>query len=152
MFSRRGPFLDSSGGLPGDCAVFAAITHAVYRTHSNATTIVLGILSLLGITLRVSYHVFYQASFLHLEHRYTLNRRTEEIRHEDLRGDPLTLRLQQIFQIMYGWQDRLMERIDRWCMGSDFDDTHLPVWYSDRLGLRLSGFLGFGTELMLLGM
>jgi phosphatidylglycerophosphate synthase len=152
MYSRRGRFLDSIGDFLVDCLVFAAMTRTVYRTHSNATTIVLGALSLLGITLRVSYHVFYQASFLHLEDRYTLNRTTEEIRQEDLRGDPLTLRLQQIFQVIYGWQDRLMARIDRWCMGSDFDETHLPVWYSDRFGLRLSGFLGFGTELMLLGL
>jgi hypothetical protein len=151
MYSRRGRFLDSIGDFLVDGAVFAAITHAVYRTHSNAMTIVLGALSLLGITLRVSYHVYYQASFLHLEGRYKLNRMTEEIREEDLRGDRVTLRLQQIFLVIYGWQDRLMERIDRWCMGPDFDDAHFPVWYSDRFGLRLSGFLGFGTELTLLG-
>ncbi len=151
LYSRRGRFLDSLGDVAVNIVVFAALTHAVYRIHTNATTVWFGILSLLGITLRVSYHVFYQASFLHLQNRYELNRISEEVTGEDAGGDPVALRLQEWFQIVYGWQDRLMIRIDRWCRGESFDETHLPVWYSDRLGLRLSGLMGFGTEYALLG-
>ena len=66
-----------------------------------------------------------------------LNRLTEEITEEDRRGDPAALWLQRIFLLIYGWQDRLIARIDRWCMGEIFDETHLPLWYSDRFGLRL---------------
>jgi hypothetical protein len=133
-------------------AVFSAITYVVYQTHSHFWTIVLGILSLLGITLRVSYHVFYQASFLHLEDRYKLNRITEEITEYDRRGDQVAFRLQQIFLLIYGWQDRLMYQLDRWCWGKKFNEDLLPTWYSDKLALRLSGFLGFGTEFAVLTM
>ena len=112
LYSRRGRFLDSIGDFVVDVAIFSAITYVVYQSQPTPITIVLGILSLLGITLRVSYHVFYQASFLHLEDRYKLNRIIEEITDEDRRGDRLALRLQQIFILIYAWQDRLMYRID----------------------------------------
>lgn len=152
LYSRRGRFLDSIGDFAVDLAVFTAITHAVYRIHADVGTILLGALAFLGTTLRVSYHVYYQVAFLHLGERYKLNRLTEGITDEDRRGDPVALRLQEIFQVLYGWQDRLMALVDRWCMGDRFDERQLPAWYSDRLALRLSGLMGFGTELMLLGL
>jgi phosphatidylglycerophosphate synthase len=151
LYSRRGRFLDSVGDVAVNLMVFAGITSAVHRIHSNPLTILLGALSLLGTTLRVSYHVYYQVSFLHLEDRYTLNRITEEVTEADRRGDQVALRLQQAFLMIYGWQDRLMSRIDTWCMGKRFDRTQLPLWYSDRFGLRLSGLMGFGTEFIVLG-
>lgn len=150
LYSRRGRFLDSIGDFVVDVIVFSVITSVVYRNHQNLGTILLGFVALLGITLRVSYHVYYQASFLHRENRYTLNRIIEEITDEDRRGDPVALRLQQIFVLIYNWQDKLMYRIDRWCMGKNFDEQHLPLWYGDRFGLRISGLLGFGTELTML--
>jgi phosphatidylglycerophosphate synthase len=150
LYSRRGRFLDSVGDVAVNLVLFAGITHAVYKIHANMLTVILGILSLLGITLRVSYHVFYQVSFLHMENRYKLNRISEEITEEDRMGDPVAFRLQRAFVLIYGWQDRLMSRIDCWCMGDRFGETHLSVWYSDRFGLRLSGVMGFGTEYILL--
>lgn len=149
MYSRRGRFLDSIGDFLVNLALFSAITWVVYRSMPSFTTIILGMLSLLGITLRVSYHVFYQVSFLHREDLYKLNRITEEITEQDLKGDPAALWLQKIFLMIYGWQDRLMFQVDRWCKGN-LPDKKLADWYSDRTGLRLSGLLGFGTEYALL--
>ena len=97
----------------------------------------------------MSYHVFYQTSYLHRENRYKLNRLTEEVKEEDLRGDEIALRLQKIFLVLYGWQDRLMYRIDALC-GRGIKEIELTEWYSDRLGLRISGLLGFGTEFAVL--
>ena len=150
LYSRRGRFLDSIGDFVVDVALFSAITYAVYQTFPEITTIVLGFLSLLGITLRVSHHVFYQASFLHIEERYKLNRIIDEITEDDRQGDPVAFRLQVIFNIIYTWQDRLMYRIDQWCRRGNPNDEHLRAWYSDKLGLRISGLLGFGTEFALL--
>lgn len=150
QFSRRGRFLDSIGDLVVDAAIFSGITLAVLESHPGPLTVLLGIISFAGITLRVSYHVYYQVSFLHLEDRYRMNRITEEITEEDRRGDPVALRLQELFLILYGWQDTLMSRIDLWCLGKSPARELLPVWYSDRLALRLSGLMGFGTELALM--
>ncbi len=149
MYSRAGRFLDSIGDLLVNFCVFAAIILATAGT--NPVTLPLGVLGFLGISLRVSYHVFYQSSFLHLERTYQLNRLTEVITDEDRRESRATLRLQQIFQLLYGWQDRMMERMDAWSRrGTGLIDSGRRAWYGDRLALRLSGFLGLGTELFVL--
>ena len=150
LYSRRGRFLDSIGDFGVDVVVFAAITWTVFQSFPDVFTFILGTLAFLGITLRVSYHVFYQVSFLHLEGRYNLNRIAEEITDDDRRGDAITLGLQRIFLLIYGWQDRLMFRIDRWCRGNRVADHNLMSWYSDKIGLRLSGLMGFGTEFAIL--
>jgi phosphatidylglycerophosphate synthase len=146
MFSRRGRFLDSIGDVVVNLFVFAAITYALYQHHTSILTILLGAASFIAITLRVSYHVFYQVSLLHHEERYTLNRVTEEITEEDRNGDPVAYRLQQIFTVIYGWQDRLMQKIDKWCLSETGNNVDMEKWYGDWIGLRLSGLLGFGTE------
>ena len=151
-YSRRGRFFDSIGDFVVDVFVFSAITAVVFHDHPQVLTIVLGFCSLTGITLRVSYHVYYQVSFLHRQNRYHLNRIVESVTEEDRLGDPVALRLQRIFNVIYTWQDKLMAQTDRWCMRENIDERHLPVWYADRFGLRLSGLLGFGTELFVLGL
>jgi phosphatidylglycerophosphate synthase len=149
QYSRTGRFLDSIGDFLVNAALFGAISLVLASAHGTPIYYLLGLLGFLGISLRVSYHVFYQTSFLHLEETYTVNRLTEEIRPEDLTGDPLALRLQKIFTLLYGWQDRLMVRLDRWS-SRDLQEESRQKWYADRPGLRLSGALGLGTELFLI--
>ena len=150
QYSRIGRFLDSIGDFVVDVALFGAIGWVLYSTTRDGWMIVLALLGLVGITLRVSYHVFYQTSFLHLEEKYQTNRVTEEITKEDLTGDPLALALQRCFQAIYGWQDRLMMRIDEWCKRGRLDREFSIRWYSDPVGLRISGLIGIGTELFIL--
>ncbi len=150
QYSRIGRFLDSLGDFLVDVALFGVIGWVLFSSSSDWRMIVLSILGLIGITLRVSYHVFYQTSFLHLEEKYQVNRVTEDITTNDLAGDPVALRLQKAFQFIYGWQDRLMLRLDTWCRRGRTDRDFLSRWYSDPKGLRLSGLVGFGTELFLL--
>ncbi|MGA3244135.1 MAG: CDP-alcohol phosphatidyltransferase family protein [Bacteroidota bacterium] len=150
QYSRIGRFLDSIGDFVVNVAVFGAIGWVLFSTTGSAWMIVLALLGLVGIMLRVSYHVFYLTSFLHLEEKYQINRITEEITNDDLKGDRLTVTLQRIFQVIYGWQDRLMARIDVWCRGGASDPEFATRWYSDVVGLRLSGLIGIGTELFVL--
>lgn len=156
VFSRRGRFIDSIGDFFVDLLVFGAITVSLYNKEPSPNIFLLGVAGFLGITLRVSYHVFYHVSFLHLEDRYQTNRLIEEIREEDRRGDRVALRLQQIFLVIYSWQDKLMYRIDEWSksaagqLSAEMQRLFNQRWYSGRFGLRLSGFLGFGSELALL--
>ena len=150
QYSRIGRFLDSIGDFVVDLAVFTSIGWVLFSSTGDWSKLLLALLGLAGITLRVSYHVFYQTSFLHLEESYQVNRVTEDVTQEDLAGEPLALRLQQVFQFIYGWQDRLMLRFDGWCRGGRTDRDFLMRWYSDPTGLRLSGLVGIGTELFLL--
>jgi len=156
LYSRRGRFIDSIGDFVVDVLIFAAITFALFRVEASSYIIFLGIAGLLGITLRVSYHVFYHVSYLHLSDLYQTNRLIEEIRNEDRKGDRVALRLQQIFLLIYSWQDKLMFHLDEWSKIRLTGSTNVNrqeldrLWYSDSVGLRLSGFLGLGTELALL--
>jgi CDP-alcohol phosphatidyltransferase len=156
QYSRVGRFLDSIGDFFVDAALFAAIGWVLYRQEHTLWMLVLAALGLLGISLRVSYHVFYQTNFLHLQKDYTTNRVTEEVREDDIINGGTELALQQIFQFLYGWQDRWMMKIDRWSAHQSFAAAQNATeefrhrWYTDKIALRISGFLGFGTELFLL--
>lgn len=151
MGSRTGRFLDSIGDIAVNLAVFGAIGALLAARRGMPAFLLLALAGFLGISLRVSYHVFYQTAFLHLQDAYGANRLTEEIRDEDLRGDPRALILQRVFRVLYGWQDALMVRIDRWSRaGNALSVSRHRYWYADPIGLRLSGFLGMGTELFLL--
>lgn len=150
QYSRDGRFLDSIGDFMVDLAIFGAIGWMLSVRHGTVTYGVMAFLGLVGLTLRVSYHVFYHSSFLHLEDKYQMNRVTEEVREEDKKSDRITLVLQKVFQAIYGWQDRFILRIDEWCLGSEYGEDVRKEWYSDYLGIRLSGFVGLGTELFVL--
>ena len=148
MYSRLGRFLDSIGDFVVNAAVFAAMGWLLWNKAGNIRPAILAFAGLLGITLRVSYHVFYQTSFLHRQESYQTNRVTEEVRDEDKKGERTTLLLQRIFQAIYGWQDRLVVGIDRWCR-RELREEDLEMWFVNKPALRLSGFLGMGTELFL---
>ena len=168
QYSRVGRFLDSIGDFVVDAAVFSAIGWILYQSGGHWWMLLLALLGLAGISFRVSYHVFYQVNFLHLQKKFANNRTSEEIREEDLKKGGVDLVLQRIFQCIYGWQDRLIERVDRWSYGGDFRRSHKneprdpsensspepcqkgQEWYSDIISLRISGLLGFGTEFFLL--
>jgi phosphatidylglycerophosphate synthase len=150
QYSRIGRFLDSIGDFVVNLAVFSAIGCMLTMKTGEMTFAILAFLGFWGITFRVSYHVFYQASFLHLSNDYANNRVTEEIQATDLSGDRQALRLQYVFQSLYGWQDLLVLKMDAWCRRGRDSREFGAGWYSDRLGLRLSGLIGMGTELFLL--
>jgi len=149
LYSRHGRFLDSVGDIAVNLVVFGAISFSVYQETGWYPIFLVGVMGFLGISLRVSYHVFYQTSFLHLQSAYEINRVTEEIQTGDLAGDPRTLLMQRLFLLLYGWQDTLMMRIDRWSLRGA-SNPRPEYWYGDRTALRLSGFLGLGTELFIL--
>jgi phosphatidylglycerophosphate synthase len=153
QFSRRGRFLDSIGDFIVDLCLFGGICVFLYRSGTSIPiSLSIGAVGFLGTSLRVSYHVFYQTSYLHREQKYQTNRISEELRYQDYLEDRTTLWLQRIFLFLYGWQDRLMLWLDVWCLrGGNREHGTMPAtWYQDAIALRLSGLLGFGTEYVVL--
>ena len=152
QFSRSGRFLDSIGDFFVNAALFFAIGRVLFEQSTMSLMYLVALAGFAGTTVRVSYHVYYQARFLHLHEKYGNNRITEDVRSEDVERGGMDLQLQRIFQIIYGWQDRLMLRIDLWCLGKTvrLSDMQRERWYSDVKALRLSGLCGLGTELFLL--
>jgi len=151
LYSRRGRFLDSIGDFAVNLLLFAGIGILMFRRgYSAAGSLGLALCGFLGVTLRVSYHVFYQTAFLHTFSEYQTNRLSEEFREEDYGQDPTTRRLQRMFQLLYGWQDRLMAGIDRIGRRGIEDPSTLEARYRDVFGLRLGGMLGLGTEYVMM--
>ncbi len=153
QFSRRGRFLDSIGDFIVDLFLFGGMCVFLYRGGASILiSLSIGVAGFLGVSLRVSYYVFYQTSYLHREQKYQTNRISEELRDQDYLEDRTTLWLQRMFIFLYGWQDRLMLRLDVWCFrGENREHGTVPAaWYQDVIALRLSGLLGFGTEYVVL--
>jgi hypothetical protein len=153
QFSRRGRFLDSIGDFIVDLFLFGGICVFLCRGGTSILiSLSIGVAGFLGTSLRVSYHVFYQTSYLHREQKYQTNRISEELRDQDQLEDRTTLWLQRMFLFLYGWQDRLMLWLDVWCFrGGNREHGTMPAtWYQDAIALQLSGLLGFGTEYVVL--
>ena len=156
QYSRVGRFLDSIGDFIVNAALFSAIGWSLFRMTNQFLLLIAATIGFLCVSLRVSYHVFYQVNFLHLTDQYNVNRVSEIVQKEDVNKGGLELALQRIFQVMYGWQDRLIARIDRWSgresltYDMNVDDKIVQQWYSDRFGLRFSSMIGLATELFLL--
>jgi len=149
LYSRLGRFLDSLGDIAVNLVVFGAMSLSLYHETGQVFLFLVGAAGFLGTTLRVSYHVFYQTSFLHLQNAYQVNRVVEEVEREDSLADSHTRLLQRLYLVLYGWQDRLMVRIDKWSQ-KGLSNLRPESWYGNRIALRLSGFLGLGTELFIL--
>ena len=153
QYSRIGRFLDSIGDILVNLAIFTAIGYTLVKSSGNPLFALLSALAFAGISLRVSYHVFYQTSFLHIRNSYTTNRTSEEILPADLEGDRRALLLQRIFLLLYGWQDAFVQNLDRRAGRTLLsNETDVRRWYSDPTALLLSGLIGIGTELFLLMM
>jgi phosphatidylglycerophosphate synthase len=149
MYSRTGRFLDSIGDFVVNIAVFSAIATAMVRAGEDSRAIAACVLAFLGISLRVSYHVFYHTSYLHLQGTYSMNRTSEVLSDADHRQDRITLLLQRIYLFLYGWQDAIIARLDMLCRGRMLRINE-QQWYGDHVAIRMSAFLGIGTELLLL--
>ncbi len=150
QFSRRGRFWDSLGDFAVNGALFAGIAAAlVHEGMAPVWALVLSLTGWLGVNLRVSYQVFYQTSYLHHLGAYETNRVTEELRDEDLAQDALTVLLQKIFIVLYGWQDRLIAALDAACRNRR-GDPPADAWYTDKTGLRFNSLFGMGSEFVAL--
>ena len=153
LYSRHGRFLDSIGDYVVALFLFGGLFAFLLRSGIDPPlAFFISLTGFFGISLRVSYHVFYQTSYLHQKKQYQTNRITEELREEDYHEDAVTILLQRVFFFLYGWQDRLMNRLDSWCLGDieRRNESAIAGWYQDTAGLLLGGFLGFGTEFVLL--
>jgi CDP-alcohol phosphatidyltransferase len=151
--SRRGRFYDSIGDYVVNLFLFSAIGYRLFDGGiSLPLSLLIGTAGFLGVTLRVSYHVYYQTSFLHTEDQYSTNRVSEEIAQGDSNEDFVTGALHRLFLLLYGWQDRLMQRIDLWCYrnGGLMKRVSDTDWYRNAIALRIGGFIGYGTEFVVL--
>ena len=139
--SRFGRFLDSLTDFAITVLVYTGVSFYLVQTTGNAKFWFLGLFGLLVCFLQSTFFVFYLVSYTSRVGSYDKNRVDESITEEDhmaVEGDESLkwdLRLQTLFVWVYGWQDRLIEKLDfmsRKLAGVPETDEALHEWYSDR--------------------
>lgn len=118
--SRLGRFLDSFSDFVVTVLVYGGVTWQVAREADHPGWIwTLGLLALVSALLHCSYWVYYYVSYTDLVGSYEKNRTDETITEEERRtyekGDRgvLLYSLQRFHNFAYGWQDALIETLDR---------------------------------------
>jgi phosphatidylglycerophosphate synthase len=137
--SRFGRFLDSLTDFATTVLVYIGISFYLVQTTGDAKFWFLGLFGLLVCFMQSTFFVFYLVSYTSRVGSYDKNRVDESITEEDnaaaennesLKWD---LRLQTLFVWVYGWQDRLVEKLDFICRKlARVPEMDEAEWYGDR--------------------
>ena len=134
--SRLGRFLDSLTDFLVTVMVYIGISFYLVQTTGDNGFWFLGLFGLLACFMQSTFFVFYLVSYTSRVGSYDKNRVDESITEEDLASaeqNQWNLRLQKFFTWSYGWQDRLIERLDfvsRKLAG--VPEKEETAWYGDR--------------------
>jgi phosphatidylglycerophosphate synthase len=156
MASRRGRFYDSISDFIVSFVVFAAIGFKLSFKYNNPFIYVITIAAFIFSMLQCSFFIYYQVAFIKYSGKETINRLLENVTKEDIiHQDRFTTLLQRIFQIIYGWQDYLMFKTDRYFLNRlkvRFGDSQelLDLWYKDKPFLTLASILSVGSHIVLI--
>ena len=152
--SRRGRFYDSISDFIVNISVFTAIGISLYQKYGSPFVYVIVYSAMICSMLQCSFFIYYQVSFIKATGKETVNRLIEKITDEDLVNQDLwTLFLQRIFQVIYGWQDYLIYKIDKYMLnkitGSGFQVRDLnSLWYKNKSFLTIASTLSIGTHMV----
>ena len=114
MDSRRGRFYDSISDFIVTLASFSAIAYSLYAEYRSIYLTLFVYAGMVSSMLQCSYFIFYQVSFIKLSGKNTVNRLIESVTPEDIASqDRWTTFLQRIFQLIYGWQDKIFFELDK---------------------------------------
>ena len=134
--SRVGRFLDSLTDFLVTVMIYIGISFYLVRTTEDNGFWFLGLFGLLTCFMQSTFFVFYLVSYTSRVGSYDKNRVDESITEEDQSAaeeNGWSLRLQNFFAWGYGWQDRLIERLDflsrKLARVSEKEKT---AWYGDR--------------------
>ena len=142
--SRFGRFLDSLADFLVTVLVYIAISYYLVQSTGDSGFWFLGLFGLFTGFMQSTFFVFYLVSYTSRVGSYDKNRVDESITKEDQAAAEedvslvWDLRLQKLFALGYGWQDRLVEGLDSACRklaGVPETEEALKVWYGDRIFL-----------------
>jgi phosphatidylglycerophosphate synthase len=150
--SRLGRFYDSLADFAVSLTSFCGVGYCLYSKSGNVLWWPVALWACLGSLLQCSYFVFYQVAYItRVEGRQACNRLDERVTAEDLAMPPRVLRAQRFYNLIYGWQDRLVGRLDAWARWKTGAEA-MPdrQWFGQKWHLAAASFLGLGTHIALL--
>ncbi len=145
---RLGRFLDTIG----DGVVFTAwIAAAAWRAPdvglSDRAAVIWGIIAWVSLFLQCSYFNFHQLHYIGLAGARLTSRLDER---EETGQGPVAW-MARIYDLWFGWQDRLLAAFDRWLrLRLGIPDTSTGDWYGHRGFMVANSALCFGTQALVL--
>ena len=134
--SRLGRFLDSLTDFLVTVMIYIGISFYLVRTTDDNGFWFLGLFGLLACFVQSTFFVFYLVNYTSLVGSYDKNRVDESITKKDLtlaEENGWNLRLQKFFVWGYGWQDRLIEKLDFISRKlARVSEREKAAWYGDR--------------------
>lgn len=167
MATRRGRFYDSIADFIVSFSLFTAIAYKLTLTYQSYWIWIISYSALITSMLQCSFFIYYEVAFIKQSGKNTINRLLENVTEEDLKKeDKLTIFLQRIFQVIYGWQDYIMYRIDKFSLNilenniSSTDKSEienpkskiLSIWYRDKPFLSISSLLCIGSHMFFIAL
>lgn len=157
--SRRGRFYDSISDFIVTLASFTAIAYSLYAEYNSIYIVAAVYAAMVTSMLQCSYFIFYQVSFIKLSGKNTVNRLIESVTPEDVAlQERWTIFLQRVFQLIYGWQDRIFYELDKILLASYINSNQKTFsreqielsWYGNKPFLTLASSLSIGTHIFLI--
>ena len=137
--SRFGRFLDSLTDFLVTLLVYIGATFYLVQETGDIGLWYLGFFALLFGFIQSTYFVFYLVSYTSSLGSYEKNRvdetitRKDEAEAEENESLVWSLKLQKLFGWVYGWQDRLVERLDFFSRkASKVSEKEEAEWYGDK--------------------
>ena len=137
--SRFGRFLDSLADFLVTVLVYIGATFYLVQETGDIGLWYLGFFALLFGFIQSTYFVFYLVSYTSSLGSYEKNRvdetitRKDEAEAEENESLVWSLKLQKLFGWVYGWQDRLVERLDFFSRkASTVSEKEEAEWYGDK--------------------
>jgi phosphatidylglycerophosphate synthase len=160
LTSRRGRFYDSISDFIVSFFLFTSIGYYFYQMKYPDIYGVYVFVAFITSMLQCSYFIYYEVSFIKYSGKETINRLTETITEDDkINQDKFTTFLQRFFLVMYGWQDYLFLKLDRYLYFRflkklmklhSYPSDIKGVWYYNRYFLTLASSLCIGTHMVLI--
>jgi phosphatidylglycerophosphate synthase len=160
MVSRRGRFYDSITDFMVSLSLFTAIGIKLNQTYHSFWVWVVCYVALIASMIQCSYFIYYEVAFIKQTGKNTINRLLENVTEEDtINEDKFTILLQRIFQIIYGWQDMMVFKTDKFFVDriknkyASFGESFInDIWYKDKPFLTLASPLCIGSHMVLIAL
>ena len=163
LVSRLGRFLDSLSDAVVYLFLFTALASNVSSSQSGTELYLLAYAAMLSAFLQCSVFNYYVVSYKTFLTDDRTNRTDERFSEEDKSrykkglSEFLLYCLQWIYQVVYGWQDRIVSSLDRELsrrfqkLNSEKSSSEVEtLWYADKRFLSLVSPLCFGTQIVML--
>lgn len=165
LTSRFGRFLDSLSDALVYICLFTAIGINLDRKDNMSNAFTISFIAMICAFLQCSIYNYYLVSYKSLLTGKGINRTNEQFNEEErnlykegIKG-LLLFTLQLIYQFIYGWQDKIISRIDSFAIGRFKLINNHPggkklkeEWYGNKKFLSYVSPLCFGTQIFILSL